>query len=306
MTVSVFRSTDAGAPNITGQIGSTISLLDTLLIGTAGIAYGSKASLGWTKPYSATNKAVYKQPAGSNGFYLDVDDSFATYARVRAFETMTAVSTGDRGFPAESQASGGSYLVKSSSADSVQRPWLAISNGKIIYLFIEPASLDGTTTVVYTFGDFTSFKVGDNFNTACFMNTGSSYVSTGFYAVNVGITAMTPGHYVARNYTQLGSSITVGKHSDNIKGSNYLGTGSLPYPNPVDGSVCMAPIWVTEVVGGVGLVRGVLPGIWNPLHDRPLPGGATFAGSGDFAGKTFECCRIYSNGCVFIETSDTW
>lgn len=53
-TVRYYRYDDAGAPTITGQVGSLTTLLRTVLVGTAGIAYGSKPSAGWTEQFAGT------------------------------------------------------------------------------------------------------------------------------------------------------------------------------------------------------------------------------------------------------------
>ena len=53
MTVRIYKSTDSGAPTLTGQAFSLISLLLACLVD----GYGSKAAAGWTKPYTGTNLA---------------------------------------------------------------------------------------------------------------------------------------------------------------------------------------------------------------------------------------------------------
>ncbi|MGE3907973.1 MAG: hypothetical protein AB7K36_01385, partial [Chloroflexota bacterium] len=55
-TTRIYRSTDSGAPVLTGQAGSLLNLLDKCLVD----GYGSKAAAGWSRPYTGTNKTAYR------------------------------------------------------------------------------------------------------------------------------------------------------------------------------------------------------------------------------------------------------
>ena len=68
MALTIYRSSDAGAPSLTGAAGSLIALLDACLR----TGYGTKAGAGWTKPFTGTNIAAFRQGAGGNGRYLRV------------------------------------------------------------------------------------------------------------------------------------------------------------------------------------------------------------------------------------------
>ena len=154
MTVRLYRSTDAGAPNLTGQVGSLVALLDAILVN----GYGAKPAAGWTKAFSAANKGAYKQDttASNNpaGMYLYVDDTgpgagSAREARATGFETMSAITpTGTGQFPTAALTSvtgGYTCIRKSATADATVRQWTAIANGQTLYLFIE--SGDNVTPV---------------------------------------------------------------------------------------------------------------------------------------------------------------
>jgi hypothetical protein len=75
MTVRVYRSTDASAPVLTGQVGSLTALLDAVLVN----GYGALTAAGWSINQTTTNKRGYKQNlTGSNntsGMLLYVDDT---------------------------------------------------------------------------------------------------------------------------------------------------------------------------------------------------------------------------------------
>ena len=74
-----FKSTDAGAPVLTGQVGKMIAVLDWVLV-TKG---------GWAKAFTGTNLAAYRSNTG-NRFYLRVDDTQTIFTRLRGYRAMTA------------------------------------------------------------------------------------------------------------------------------------------------------------------------------------------------------------------------
>lgn len=381
MTVRIYRSTDFGAPQLSGQVGTLISVLDACLVNgygsntitsltqSGGLAtattnvphqftgapkvliagagdsnYNVEATItitgastftypvnpaapasaggaptcklagsGWTKPFpDGTYVAAYKQPAGSNGFYLRVDDnSSATVARAQAYETMSNVSSGLTPFPTSAQLAGGVHIVKSDTANTATRPWILVCNGPFFSLFIAHdnsatwANGNGTA-----FGDIKTYKAGgaDPYGTVLIGNTSASYASNSIQSLSAIIDSSTPGHWMARSYSGIGGSIAVGKTSDYAKsrGASTTGTNGIPYPSAVDGGLYVTPLWVSELTP-TNAPRGELPGLWNPLHARPLANGDIWTpSSGSLVGKTFEAVNLYNNGQIFIETSDTW
>ena len=368
--VKGFKSTDTGAPSLTGEAGSLIALLDAVLVngynsgsvtsitrsgstatvtraghgfqngdcvliegadqaeyngefyisnvatdtfdftvsGTpatpaTGTITAKRAPAGWLKSFSGTNKAVYRQ-GGGNQFYLRVDDAGTTTARVVGYESMSDVDTGTAAFPTDAQVSSGLYWSKSSTGNATTRPWMIFATDSVLYLVVNTnSSSDGSNSFIGVFADFKSYKPGDAYNTIIIGGTTSSPTSNNsFYRVSA-ITQAVAGHYVARSYTQLGSSIAIGKHTDLAKASGGdIGEDGLTYPNPVDNGLYLARIFVHEPRA----VRGELPGLWAPLHDRPLNHLDTFSGVGNLAGRDFLASMMYSSSQIFIETSNTW
>lgn len=311
MTVTVLTEASAGAPSLTGQAGSLISVLDYCLVTT----------LGWTKPYSSgTTIASYRQPAGSNQFYLRVDDTGTTGARVRGFETMSSHTPGSDtgGFPLDAQQSGGAYLYKSSTANSTARPWTFVSDGKCFHLFLAVDTGTGARTsgtwYHYFFGDIYSYKSGDVYNTLLVADMGAT-ASVGTAAGNLfsshyGYVTST-GVWAPRAHTQIGSAIVASKFFDaagfaDITAANTMGTSQgLAYPAPIDGGLHLSKVWVGETAGR----RGVLPGLWALLHvdSGSIVNLDTFSGSGDLSGKSFQYLRLGGGAArLAIETSNTW
>lgn len=363
MTVRLYKSTDGSAPVLTGQTGSLVALLDAILVN----GYGAKTAAGWTKPFSATNKGAYLQNlTGSNntsGMYLYVDDTgpgagAAREARVCGFETMTVITpTGTGQFPTAAQSTiGVGTLVarKSTTADATARPWFCVANGQTFYLFIESGdSTAPTATTTLCFGDFKSFKAADQYAVILIgrtvENSGNANADP-LHCFNTSngpsfavLNSATMGHFVARNWTGLGSSKKVAKLPPNLlhimsqnnfanagyyqsdiqttaysvnAGNHALGRNATAYPWPApngpDGSIPVDPIFIAHDF----CRRGYLYGLWAPLQDRPMGHGDTWTdASGNLNGKDFISMAIQAyiqasangdSGQVHVETSNTW
>jgi hypothetical protein len=361
VTVRVYSSTDASAPVLTGTAGSLISVLDAVLVN----GYGSMTAAGWTKPFSTTNKAAYKQnTTGANnpsGMYAYVDDNGpgthgGREARVCGFETMSAITpTGTGQFPTAGQSTigvGTLVIRKSTTADATARRWTCIANGQTFYFFSETA--DTTSPYMgncgFMFGDITPTKSGDQYATMIIGRAAEGQTSTQYDPIHcIGAAGSTIylmsstiyGHFIARHWTQLGSSVKCGKTWDtsrvamcNLNGGGmnggwqndtqlfsatyqtgfgrFMTTVGIPFPHGPDNGILVSPV---EINHGNG-IRGLLRGFWGPLHDRPLsPYDTITVSSGPLSGKTFMAIYVgfpTNNGnnvdscCIFIETSDTW
>jgi hypothetical protein len=301
MTVNVYRSTDAGAPVSNGTVGSLIGLLDACLVN----GYGSKAGAGWTKEFSGTNLAAYKNASNMSQAYYRVDHTAATSPKVVGYEVMTDINTGTGRFPTLTQVSGGLAIQTSTSADSTPRWWTIVASQNIAYIILNALDNTNMSTSIslYCFGAFNSYMVSDAYNN--FIGAGTSGYSTNqMTSLATSINSINTNNYCPRSYTQIGSSIAVGKHGDAVKSMNVstMGAGGSTYPNPVDGSMIISPVYLHEI----NAVRGVFPGLWFPCHVKPLITNDIIIGTGPLSGKTLEAFSIYSNGQCFIETSNTW
>ena len=295
MTIYYYTNTSPGAPTLTGAAGSLITLLDWLLV----------TNLGWTKEFSGTNLASYRAATG-NRFYLGVDDTTTLYSRVRGFETMTAagvaVASGTGPFPTAAQASNGQFIYKSSNPTS-KRAWRFISDGTMFYLSNEY----GTNTYnLSMFGDFISFRSGDSYNTVLSADYAASNGYSCLVANNLGyVVTSTYANYTARSFSQISNSAMGHRVVNYPVSSNkiYIGVvASIPYPSPVESCLIMDRLYVGEGA----YIRGMYPGLWHPVHDRPFSNNDTFQGTGSLSGKSFVVWDMGTYGQVFMETSDTW
>ncbi len=306
-----------------GEFDCTITGLNTFTYavpgGTASPATGTitakKNGCGWTKAFSATNQAAYKMPAGSNGHYLLVNDAgTSNIATIKGCEVAYDATTGLNYFPSPSQnsANGNLWCFKSATANSTARNWVLICNGPLFHLCIDQGS-DANQGTAMSFGQINSYSSGDAYGT--FICGGTTAAGT---AAGVGTIASTIAQgqlqsYLARSYTQLGSSIQIGRISDSARSGNstVIGSGTLPYPHAPDGALSIGEIWATEQVPpGFATplcMRGLIPGLWSPNHTKPLSHLDYFTGtSGTLLNKTFVAFNLYNGAQAFLETSDTW
>lgn len=315
MTVVVYQSTDASAPTLTGQVGSLVALLDACLVN----GYGSKSAAGWTKSFSGTNTATYKQGTGSNGFYLAVNDnapSTAQEARVCGWEVATAaptstnLGTGTNPFPTTTQASNGLFVRKSASSNSTARAWVLLADATCFYLFVQTG--DQTYASTFAFGDFFANASSDPYSTMIQARTSENTIifnSESFPGFNTNFPSGTiNGCYIARSWTGTGTAVAAGKgvHYGAANSNNLMGGSSsnVNYPNGPDGGLLTCPVQLGHGNG----VRGYLKGVWCPLQSAPLNHLDTYSGTGNQAGKTFIALAIGNgnSGMVMMETSNTW
>jgi hypothetical protein len=304
-----FRCTYIDANNVSIQVANSPATPAT------GTITAKVAPIGWTKPYSSTNIAAYKQKAGTNQMYLWVSDTTTSDARFRGYEVMTAHSTGTGPFPTDAQLSGGNYCPK--SADATARPWKAYSNGKIFYFIfnntITALPLNNSGSGIF-FGDAISHKPSDAYFTVCIGSSSAGGIGSSGY-INSSVTSVTSssnGHYCARAMSGTGASIPIGKMCGLVaNASSYIGSFSYVnnYPDPITGGLLLHKAYLVEgSATGVCGYRGVLPGVWGWGHSDQYAAGDTFSGAAGtyLEGRKFEMQSNYSNSRFVFETSDTW
>lgn len=299
------------------------------------------AGAGWTQPYSATNKGVFRTSASTGtGFYLNVQDNGpggagACEARIRGYEVMTAQDTGTDPFPTVVQMTNGLFVRKSATADATARPWFVLADETVLYMFVDTGDtgiINPTRAYGWMFGDIFSYKASDAYR--C-MIAGRTTEATGgagadflgelaAMATGSALTTTTPGHYIARGVVGTGGSVNVGKHTNHYLlgalgnstspvGGVYASTATRPmaYPNAADSGLYMAPLYIHHS----GTLRGYLKGLWAPMHDTPMGHMDAFSGSGLASGKSFRALNVtqyYPSFAatvaaqVIAETSDTW
>jgi hypothetical protein len=305
----VYRSTDSSAPVLTGTAGDIVNLLDKCLVA----GYGAKAAAGWTKPFTATNAAVFRMGAG-NQFYLDVNDNGASNgltgasgqeAAIRGYEVMTAASTGTNPFPTTAQvAAATSNWRKSATANATARGWFMVADDRSFILGI----LDGDTANIYkpyTFGDVYSLKSGDAYRTAITVRTVvNSTAATGLLSVAGSLSSQasvaSTGLYIARIAAGTGTS-----HNPALLAAGTAWETFTSFTASLDGNVQLSRLTLADTTP---ILRGYLRGLWEVLAPVGLTDGDTWSGTGDLAGRSFVVVKGLGSDatplkCLAIETT---
>ncbi len=313
MPVTVYRSTDSGAPLLSNANGSLIAVMQACLVD----GYGSKAGAGWSAPFTGTSLIAFRQGAGGNNRFLRVfdggtDASLNRVIKVRAYESMTAISTGTGPCPTLGQVAGnGATLGYFYNARTTPNSsWVMVATSSFFHLIVEQG--DGGTYPEYmAFGKFFSDFPGDTFNDVLIAGT---YDGAGW--VGYVDQASPSGIWVMRSDTGVLGAVASSIYSDtrtSVNGTiSMFGTGSNrnPYPDRVrSGLLQSQPALVCD-----GYRRGRIPGLWEQHHLPADIGGhrTTWSGgAGALSGRTFQIFGQLAVGVtnaanVVIETSDTW
>lgn len=314
MAWRTYRWDDAGAPQLSATGNALIWLLDAVLIGTSGIAYGAKPSAGWTGQHIiGDSKAKYVNAGSGHGIMV-------THNSAVNLPVVVGIENGDENgslFPTAAQIASPTWGI-SNTTDSTNRPWIIFADEKRFILWVgynlttgQALSVSTTFQQMYFAGDIFRYKGTD---TTQFLLTANATVSinnnpSGSCQSALGATTTT-GHYMPRSHTQAAGSVQVGKLSD-YSYANSQSSGnvtSMPYPDTYSGGLVLSPIRIFE--SSIWGMRGVVPGMWFVQHDMPGNNGDTFDGAptGPLAGKSFmllDACSVGSRVRFAIETSDT-
>ena len=287
MAVNIYRYDDPSAPILSTESGNT-SLI-TVLTAALVTGYGSKAPAGWTKPFSSSDTAVFRQ-GGGNQRYLQVSEVASTlYAAMRGYVSMSGVSSGDGPFPSIAQLSGGISVIKGASVSSTARPWIILATNKTFYLWVAFGYFDmsalGTSVDMFGFGDIISRLPGDALNTFIIgreVNSPSSSNTRLASALNT-VGSASIGHYLSGSFLQDMNSMQFGALGHILATSSSAGSSGMSYPDYITGGLLLDQIRCTEPTSPPKL-RGHLPGIFNPLHNQPGNHLDVLQGSGSMAG----------------------
>jgi hypothetical protein len=330
MPTRVYKSTDAGAPTLTGQVGSLIAVLRACLVD----GFGSNPPLGWSIPYTDGNnpplRAHFRQApkTGWAQYDIEVKDDGSTsmgvdpkFAEAWGWSNATGLGAGSIAFPVRTSA--GMITMKSSTADSTPRRWLLVGTDRS-FIFVDYHEYIQATSGVeaWFFGDLIPLGPNDVWAVALHGATIDQYQ----YSLSKAGMADTSSTTSAMPYTFQGAPGPVAFERTWFYGGvsvsdDTVGNGRLPYPNNPDGKGYIERPLVIEYVVERHY-RAILPGFWAPYHNWKLNDAIrdwmTFTGYGDLAGRSFIVVKSgtpYFIGSYLvgksvvafcIETSDTW
>ncbi|MCU1068538.1 hypothetical protein [Stenotrophomonas maltophilia] len=283
LTPTIYRSTDPGAPLLSGTAGALLTVLDAILVDGYGLGESRKAGMGWTKAFSGSGLRAYRgSPTTGSGYYLRVDDTAARSSLLRGYSSMSDINTGTDPVPSDAMKSIGSRWDKSNNASAEARHWLAVGNERFFYLFLDTAGNFATQGTQGTFGhyagDMISMRPGDRHN-FCVSYKGSdteasSSIGYAFKAqsgwASSGGSDSTTASFIARSFTGAPGSVRAFLSAPGQASGGLMGSlSSFPaYPYPGNGGLLYGSV---DVLEAAYLPRGRLPGIYAPIHRRPFP-----------------------------------
>lgn len=286
-----------------------------------GTITAKRAPAGWTRPYSGTNKAVYRNNAvqGSGG-YVRVDASGSSYEdRIRGYEAMTGIDTGTGPFPTDAQVNGGLYWARAHTGVTSARPWVIVANDRMAFILVNPY---GTTSTLGWFGLFVgdrySYKSGDAYRFTVFGSSatyysGASSTTTGdvFYFTNA-----SGYYYTPRDYLGVGTSVSLTPRIDGITNVNAFrsGVGTVAFPNGPNNAVIYRSFFA--LLNASLHVLGYIPGV---LYCPQLTAGALHAGGmptetlnvPGYSGRAFACFGTLNYvsappGAFWVDVTGPW
>lgn len=287
--------------------------------GSVGGTITSKlASAGWAEAYVSGNVSVFAPTSvESHGMHLRVDDSGTKTARVRAYESMSGLSTGVGPIPTEAQMAGGFYWGKSQYESSASRAWDVVADDRALYYAISPTTSDGMCSVMFA-GDFASDKPGDAWGFCLTGDRSDMTISTvkSDGCVGLGFRTFNTGVYVARSVSGLSGAIATLRIGEGQNGSDATYSGGTGYsnagagPNLANAGILLTPV---ELVNSEG-VRGRLPGLYHARQS--LSGryarGAILDGQGALVGRQLMAVTLGApgsstqGGVLFLDTTGPW
>lgn len=256
---TIFRSTDAGAPILTGTAGSFAALMDAVLVSGYGVGAEAKAPLGWVRAFSAGHKRAYRNSlaSGGTGFYWRIDDSNAMYVLNSGFHSMTGVDAGVDEF-----AAGGNGWSKSVTANTTPRDWVVIGNDRSIYIFVRNGG-GGLRYTGYFVGDYTCLNKAYAFNFGI-TNTKVAAPAAGIMRSSLLSASNAYGVFgAARSFNGAVVGADMQPRTSLITNQADLGgAGAAPYPYPTTGAMLVSRV----MLNSAGYLFGLLPGMWAPEH----------------------------------------
>jgi hypothetical protein len=323
MPIKFFRSGQAGAPQLKGQNGALIAVLDAVLVnGYNTVAVSSitlsgttatvttAAAHGFSSEYGGAGNSVVISGADQSEYNIEapvtvIDGTHFSYAiTVTPASPATGTITMKRapaGFTKEFFGTNSAayrstrvdgtrpYLqiiddgttYKSATIDATERPWVLITDGKTIYfqasMSTSPDGMQASGGYLWWmgFGDIRSMRASDSYSgflAACHaanQQQGSSggACHNGMSAPAVRTASPTsPSCYIVRSYSQVIGAAIMNQMGHGWDQQSIGSAVMVQYPNPLDNGFYLTPLMCMQ--GGV--IRGRMPGVFEPLHGRCL------------------------------------
>ena len=299
--------------------------------------------LGFGIAFTGTNKRAYRSNnVLSNRPYLRVDNSldpnysstYQVYSKVTIAGEMSDIDTflGPRApydpqAPTKNEVSTGSgstvfngwgkWIQTLSSAVTTPqafsnttkpagpRPWFIIGDDRFFYFFLAPNPSHPSQILPYYFGDYTSYKQGDVYDSILGSNEYYVNASSTFYHgqySNFGYSVGTQNvagprllsNYTGNTYGEPCSLVSFNPLSRNFYSgccyspqSNSEPYSGLYFPEKISNSIFLAPVYILENVLVTSGLRGKMPGLFYSPQNLPYADRTIFENVIDMPGKKF-------------------
>ena len=248
--VTVYRSTDTGAPQLTGTAGSLKTVLKACLVE----GYGSQPALGWEMKYEDNTTGVFKSkdPKSPNAA-LQVKNS-------EKFVADLAMMIEPSGLDAARKIAtqqGRRFQYQRSGLTS--NKWILVGHGRAFVLVLAGY----VKSRMLWFGDFPSLAVGDTGNCALLyssdglanaISSGQSYQAPYLTGSNGGGSSRV---ILARAY----NGLSLGTNEGALSSLCAAWNGVL-FPDVVTNGLAISECYINEYIDGRFPLRGLLPGLY--------------------------------------------
>jgi hypothetical protein len=324
------KITGANVSALDGVKQQTIVNANTFTYPAPGVADGSytatdarRAPLGWTEPFTGTNKAIFSRPAPEAGTQLlrILDTAAApaatTDARVLMLESATDIDTFVNPSPSATQMTDGAggYIHKGANSATV-KPWALVGDDRGFY-FIGPnnaATPGETDRLGYWFGDGVPFFPGDAHFCLLSVNSASGGAAA---SSKVGV-----GATVASNWAAAAPQASVVARSRDGSVVSPIFDCQGPFPARY-GSITAMSAGMPEklyLMQGAHVVdnnatkevRGLLPALAAPVANMPFAGlgAVSVIGPAEGDGRYYLAVNARAGGSVagnfVIDISGPW
>lgn len=290
-TIRQYYWNDPGAPRVSYSANSFNDVLRACLVS----GYGNKEGAGWTEVFTSGTRRLFQCPGGNQRVY-EFNDANSSYVYFRGYGSLDPVtgSDGVDAFPTTGQSANGYSIVKTTSTGTTTyRPWSIIVSDRSLYfqIFYNHTQEEESTTEVSTgfVGDFVSYIPGDVGNSMVYgMASAATAANSQFFGDDLSFTAPRSGIAVFRDYLQMQNSFTNLSIAPGwLANSTSIGNVGFSFPEVGSGGLILDPVRIIEYTDGTSasrLLRGHLPGLFNPIHNNPGVHRGTFDGSGVLSG----------------------
>ena len=285
----------------------TFAVVDTIASTATGSMTAKTAPLGFEKPFSGTQKAVYRSPNPlSSRLFLRVDNSldpvwtstYAKYGKVTASDGMSDVDTFtgsqmpyDAANPTKNHVGTGSgssaingwakwyyarpaFGADTATPDAGSRSWVLVGDDRGFYFLPAWAAASPRMRASYAFNDIKSYKGGDAYKAAFFTTLSYAVASTNYTPdSNSGMMqSASNGGLLLKPHNQSGSPVAIGLRTLSLNNAAQISgntTNNVDSPNPADNAYVFHPAYVRESTAG-GVLRGEMQGLCWVLQYQPV------------------------------------